>query len=154
MLREIAKRILLFQATCRTKLATKVACDEAAKVAPCMVALRIVIEKVSSLVNEDKCHDLGAHMIEVACKAIEEDADLFRTFVRCSDKACIDVVDPAVAVVLPRLHKELSKKMFHARVNEYMTASVEIELERRGKAVEVEQSLRDQLKTFSGLKTR
>ena len=26
------------------------------KVSPCMVALRIVIEKVSSLVNEDKCH--------------------------------------------------------------------------------------------------
>ena len=91
-------------------LRQKLLADEAAKVAPCMVALRIVIEKVSSLVNEDKCHDLGAHMIEVACKAIEEDADLFRTFVRCSDKACIDVVDPAVAVVLPRLHKGVVKE--------------------------------------------
>lgn len=121
----------------------------------CMLPyLRIVIEKVSLLVNEDKCHDLGTHMIEVACKELEDDADLFRTFVKCADEAHVDVADPAVAALIPRLHKELSKKLFHARVNEYMTASTEIELERRGRAVEVEQSLRDQLKTFSGLKTR
>ena len=35
-----------------------------------------------------------------------------------------------------------------------MSASIEIELEKSGKAVHVEQSLRDQLKTFSGLKKR
>ena len=45
-------------------------------------------------------------------------------------------------------------KVFHARVNEYMVASEEIELEKAGKAVKVEQCLRDELKTFSALKGR
>ncbi len=35
----------------------------------CMLPyLRAVIENVSSLVNENKCHEFGPHMIEVACK--------------------------------------------------------------------------------------
>ena len=57
-----------------------------------------------------------------------------------------------VATIIPRLQSELSKKMFHARVNEYFTASTEIELQRSGKAVKAEQSLCDQLKTFSAMK--
>ena len=52
------------------------------------------------------------------------------------------------------MYKELTAKIFHARINEYMSATEEIELEQKGKAVRVEQSLRDQLKTFSGLKGR
>ena len=44
--------------------------------------------------------------------------------------------------------------MFHARINEYMTAAVEIHLERSGKAIKADQSLRDQLKTYSAVKTR
>ena len=75
-------------------------------------------------------------------------------FVKCIQEANVDVTAPAVATVIPKLHQELLRKMFHARVNEYMTASIEIDLERSGKVVQVEQSLRDQLKTFSGLKTR
>ena len=43
-------------------------------------------------------------------------------------------------------------KVFHARVNEYMVATEEIELEKAGKAVKVKQCLRDELKTFSSLK--
>ena len=42
-------------------------------------------------------------------------------------------------------------KVFHARVNEYMVASEEIELE---KSVKAEHCLRDELKTFSALKGR
>ncbi len=42
--------------------------------------------------------------------------------------------------------------MFHPRANEYMTAATEIELERSGKAVKADQSLRDQLKTYSATK--
>ncbi len=45
-------------------------------------------------------------------------------------------------------------KLFHARVNEYMRASIELELERSGKAVKADQSLRDHLKTFSAMITR
>ena len=53
-----------------------------------------------------------------------------------------------------RLCSEFCMKVFHARVNEYyyMIASEEIELEKTGKAVNVEQCLRDELKTFSSLK--
>ena len=120
----------------------------------CMLPyLRAVIEKVSSLRNEDMCQKkVNIIMIEIASKEVDDDADLFRTFVKCIHEAGVDA--PAVANVVPRINKELSKKMFHARVNEFMTASIEIELEKSGKAVQAEQSLRDQLKTFSGLKTR
>ena len=49
---------------------------------------------------------------------------------------------------------ELMRKVFHARTNEYMVAAEEIQLEKEGKVVKAEQSLRDSLKTLSGLKTR
>ena len=45
------------------------------------------------------------------------------------------------SAVVSRLCSELSKKIFHARVKEYLTASVEIELERSGKAVKAADSL-------------
>ena len=89
-------------------------------------------------------------MIEAACQDIETDKELVNTFAQCIQDTGVDVSSP----IIPRLHNELSKKMFHARVNEFMTASVEIDLERNGKAVKVDQSLRDQLKTFSAIKTR
>lgn len=84
----------------------------------------------------------------------KNDGELFRLFVKCIQAADVDVELPSIANVVPKLHILLVKKVFHARVNEFMTASVEIELEKNGKAVPVEQSLRDKLKTFSGLKTR
>ena len=46
------------------------------------------------------------------------------------------------------------KKIFNAQTNEFMTASAEVDLERTGKAVNAEQSLRDELKTYSSLKKR
>ena len=116
--------------------------------------LRIIFESVSSLINEDKCQQLGVHMIDTACEELKGDTELFHTFVKCIQEAHVNVELSSVASVIPKLHKELLKKMFHARVNEFMTASVEIELEKSVKAVPVEQSLRDKLKTFSGLKTR
>ena len=108
---------------------------------PC---LRIIVESVSSLINElDKCQQLGVHMIETVCEELEGDAELFGTFVKCIQEAHVNVELPSV---IPKLHKELLKKIFHARVNEFMAASVEIELEKSVKAVPVEQSLRDKLK--------
>ena len=112
--------------------------------------LRELVEKVRSLVNEERCQDLGQHMIEVACEDIDNDTELTRVFNQCMLDAGVD----ASPAVVSRLYSELSKKIFHARVNEYMTASIEIELERSGKVVKADQSLRDQLKTFSALKTR
>lgn len=93
-------------------------------------------------------------MIEVASKEVEGDEELFRIFMKCIQETGVDISASGVATVISRLHQELCKKMFHARINEFMTASIEIELEECGKAVQVEQSLRDGLKTFSGLKTR
>ena len=121
----------------------------------CMLPyLRIVIKNVQTLINEETNRQLGTHMIEVACKKVEDNAELFRTFVKCIQEANVDVVAPSLAAIIPRVQKELLRKMFHARVNEYMTASIEIELDKMGKAVQADQSLRDQLKTFSALKTR
>ena len=120
-------------------------------IAPCMLPfLRGLIENVRSLVNEERCQDLGQHMIEIACKDIDKDTELTRIFTECVHNAGVDTS----SAVVSRLYGELSKKIFHARVNEYMTASIEIELERSGKVVKADQSLRDQLKTFSALKTR
>ena len=48
---------------------------------------RAVIKKVASLVNEDRCCELGQHMIEVACKNIEDDVKLSCTFVKCIEDA-------------------------------------------------------------------
>ena len=53
-----------------------------------------------------------------------------------------------------RVCTELMLEIFHARVNEYMSAVEKIQLEREGKVVNAEQSLRDSLKTVSGIRTR
>ena len=89
-------------------------------------------------------------MIEIACKDIDKDTELTWIFTECVHNAGVNTS----SAVVSRLYGELSKKIFHARVNEYMTASIEIELERSGKVVKADQSLHDQLKTFSALKTR
>lgn len=110
------------------------------------------LNTVSLLINDNKCHEFGRQMIEVACKELDEDPDIFRTFIKCIQESDVDVEAPSNAVVIPRLNIELSKKMFHARINEYTSTLIELGLEKSGKAVDAEQSLRDQLETFSGLK--
>ena len=100
--------------------------------------LRIIVESVSSPINEDKYQQLGVHIIETVC---EGDAELFHAFVKCIQESHVNVELPLEESVIPKLHKELLKEIFHARVNEFMTASVEIELEKSGKAVPVEQCL-------------
>ena len=112
--------------------------------------LRALIQKVSSLVNENQSREHGQHMIENARSEIENDSDIKDTFICCVTNAGGDPSNP----VIPNFYKELSRKMFHARVNEYVTAAVEIDLQRSGKALKADQSLRDQLKTYSALKTR
>lgn len=96
--------------------------------------IRMLINTVSSLVNDEQCRDLGQHMIEVARLKIKGDADIHSTFERCIN-TCIDFTLPAVGKVCNEF------TMFHARVNEYMTAAVEIDLEQKGKAVKADQSL-------------
>ena len=56
-------------------------------------------------------------MIEVACEDIDNDTELTRVFNQCVLDAGVNT-SPAV---VSRLYSELSKKILHARVNEYMT---------------------------------
>lgn len=88
-------------------------------------------------------------MIKVAWSKIESSTEINEIFLCCIKNVGIDQSNP----IIPKLYHELTVKLFHARVNEFMTASVEIELERHGKAVRVGQSLRDELKTYSALKS-
>lgn len=87
--------------------------------------LRELVEKVRFLVNEERYQDLGQHMIEVAYEDID-DTELTWVFNQCMLDAGVD----ASPAVVSRLYSELLKKMFHARVNEYMIASIGIELEK------------------------
>ena len=92
---------------------------------PCMLPyLRILIEKVSLLINDDKRDEFGKQMIEIACKELDKDSDIFRTFIKCIQEAHIDVKAPSNALVIPKLNKELNQKMFHARINEYNYVSI------------------------------
>lgn len=109
--------------------------------------LRHVVEKIASLVNDKTLREQGRYMIKAALCEIEADAQAMSLFneqvpstfsTHCKVQVC----------------SELIRKVFHARTNEYMTAAEEIQLEKEGRVVKAEQSLRDSLKTLSGLKTR
>ena len=43
---------------------------------------------------------LGTHMNEVACKKLEDNAELFRRFVKCIQDAHVDIVAPAHLLLL------------------------------------------------------
>ncbi len=105
---------------------------------------------MSSLVNEEQSRECGQEIIKVAWSKVENCTEINEVFLHCIKNAGVDQLNPSI----PKLYNELSIKLFHARVNEFMTASVEIELERCGKAVRADQSLRDELKTYSALKSR
>lgn len=110
--------------------------------------LRKLVEKVATTVNDDTRQEHGEHLIKLAKRELENDSELFKSF-----ETCVHPSDYPKECVL-RLYNEFCMKVFHARVNEYMIASEEIELEKTGKAVKVEQCLRDELKTYSTLKKR
>ena len=90
-------------------------------------------------------------MIKLAKQELESDGQLHPLF----DKCTVSMYSSNLSKESEnRLFNEFSMKVFHARVNEYMVATEEIEMEKTGKAVKVEQCLRDELKTFSALKGR
>lgn len=109
--------------------------------------LRYVVEKTTSLVNDERARQYGRDMIGLAQREINADATAMSLFneetpttftIDCKTRVCT----------------ELTCKIFHARVNEYMSATQEVQLEKEGKVVKAEQSLRDSLKTLSALKSR
>ena len=100
------------------------------------------------MVNEDARQEHGHQVIKLAKQDLESDGQLHTLFDKCTVSTCLSK-DSEI-----RLFNEFSMKVFHAKVNEYMVATEEIEMKKTGKAVKVEQCLRDELKTFSALKGR
>lgn len=116
---------------------------------PCMLPyIRLLVEKVMSHVNDDQCKQAGQHVIKVARKKIEIDVEIREAFMSCVEHCNVTPSNSTMSTIT-RVYEEMTLKIFHARVNEYMTASVEMELEKSGKAVKADQSLRDELKTYS-----
>ena len=56
--------------------------------------------------------------------------------------------------VIARIRIEFMKKIFHSRINEFMEATKELDLERSHKVTDADQSLRDTLKTYSNNQKR
>ena len=61
--------------------------------------LRALIQKVSSLVNEEQCREYGQYMIDVARLAIEDDSNINSTFICCIQAAGVDSKCP---LIIPR----------------------------------------------------
>ena len=89
--------------------------------------LRNIIEDVISFINKDELQQNGSQMINIACTKLEADEELFRLFVLCTREAGIDFMSSTFASVSHQKHQELCKKVFHARVNGFMSASIEID---------------------------
>ena len=100
------------------------------------------MEKVASHVNAEMWQEHGCEMIEAVKKRIEEDKELWELFKNCTlIKLPAPNQDRMQAV-----YAEFCLEVFHARVNKYISASDEMELDKAGKAVKVEQYLRNELK--------
>lgn len=108
-----------------------------------------LVDEVASKVNDDMRQEYGHQVIKLAKQELESNSELCSLFEKCSTH-----VSNLPKESVNKLFNEFCMKVFHARVNEYMVATEEIELEKAGKAVKVEQCLRDELKTFSALKGR
>lgn len=78
---------------------------------------------MASLVNEEQSRKHGDAMIHVARSLIEKDHSINSSFIRCIQVAGIY----PMSACIPQLYGKLSLKLFHARVNEFMTASTEIQ---------------------------
>ena len=81
------------------------------------------------------CDEHGHHVIKLTKQELEGNRDLHALIERCS-------------TLVSNLPKESENKLFDelCRVNEYIVAIEEIELEKAGKAVKVEQCLRNEFK--------
>ena len=90
--------------------------------------LHKIVEKTCSSVNEQMSKEHGRHMVELAKQELDIDSELKQIF---DNLVSSKFSSECKASVL----RELTHKVFHARVNEYMNATKEIELEHESKAV-------------------
>ena len=98
----------------------------------------------------------GQEMIKVALEKILGSQELDLSFSSCLDSIICDVSDVHEydKSVIDRIRIEMMKKVFHSRVNEFMEAKKELDLESKGEVTDADQSLRDILKTYSNSQTR
>ena len=89
--------------------------------------LRQLVEKVASEVNDEALKELG-QLIKTAKSEHESDSELYKTFESC-------VFLSAYPECGQSMYREFCMKIIHARVNEYMIASEELELEKAGKVM-------------------
>ena len=98
--------------------------------------LRYVVEKTTSLVNDEKCKEQGRNMLKSAQSELKADLEIVEIFSK-------QIPSHISSTCKTSLCSELTLKVFHARVNEYMVATEEVQLELEGKVVKADQSLRD-----------
>lgn len=94
-----------------------------------LLFLRRLVETVSSMVNDNTRLEYGHEVIKLAKQDLESDGQLHTSLDNCTLSTYLSRESEN------RLFNEFSMKVFHARVNEYMVATEEIEMEKTGKAV-------------------
>ena len=82
--------------------------------------LRYVVEETTSLVNDERCREHGRNMIGFTQCEIKADTMAMSLFT-----PTIFATDCKIRVCTELIHK-----IFHARVNEYMSATEEVQLEK------------------------
>lgn len=135
------------------------ACPSKKRFASVTPSMLPVLSKVMTVINQNINHEKlkkhGKNMIKVALDKLDDDdltAQLFQSF-----KAIHRKYETSAQIredLLANIVQELIKKIFHSRVNEYMEARKELDLEVMGKTTDAEQSLRDTLKTYSNNTSR
>ena len=117
---------------------------------------KLLLTMTNELINHNMLKKHGQEMIKVALEKILGSRDLDLSFSSCLDSIVCDVSDlhEYDKSVMDRIRIEMMKKVFHSRVNEFMEAEKELDLESKGKVTDAYQSLRDILKTYSNSQTR
>ncbi len=126
-------------------------------VSPAMLPFfKLLLTVTISLINEDMLKKHGQEMIKVALEKLFGNQELEIAFTTCLESIVCGASDVHEydKSTESKIRIEMSKKVFHSRVNEFIEAKKELDLEKKGKVTDASQSLRDSLKTYSSSQTR
>ena len=111
--------------------------------------LNALFIEINQSISHEQLTKHGKNMIKVALQKILENRNLETAF-----QSCVEQNEIVTEESYGEIHVEFMKKVFHSRVNEFFEAQKELDLEKSGKVTDTQQSLRDELKTFSNSKIR
>ena len=111
--------------------------------------LEKLLLEINKHINRQKLRKHGKNMVSEALSKITQITDLENSFDTCLKNINVDINES-----LNNIRIELTKKVFNSRVNEFMEAQKELDLESKGKSTDTDQSLRDMLKTYSSNQSR